>query len=128
MPFPPSSAPDLTPTLPATGHDSIASSEILWLVLVFQAFKVMSLEVTLSLFGLSQPRLLAYASEVPGMFAGTGGRPVSKECLFLEHVHTVLSTVGIGRVSSAKSCQRLADVVEAPAYQKLSVCPALYCI
>lgn len=69
----PQTLPQTSLMLPATGHGSIASPESLWLVLVFQAFKII-LEVMLCLFGLCQSKLLALESEISGMFAGTVGR------------------------------------------------------
>lgn len=70
----------------------------------------------------SQPKFLAVASEVPGMFAGTGGRPASKECLFFENVHTVLSAVGDRKGVTSKALpEACRHVVGAPAYQELSV-------
>lgn len=70
-PLPPQAPPQTALMLPPTGLGSIVSSGSLWLVLIFQAFKIMPLEVMLSLTGPCQPKLLALASEVPRVFAGT---------------------------------------------------------
>lgn len=70
-PLPPQAPPQTSLMFPPTGLGSVASSGSLWLVLLVQAFKIMPLEVMLSLSGPCQPKLLALASEVPRMFAGT---------------------------------------------------------
>lgn len=73
-PLPPHALLQTSLMLPATGPGSVASPESLWLLLVFQAFKIMPLEGRLRLFGLCQPKLLALAPAVPGMVAAAAGR------------------------------------------------------